>query len=205
MDKSVVRSIVRAGGVCPGELVLVHFWGEDKDKQLANDFVCAVAECGASPILLQQARSINQVLFEHADDSCFDDGYFRIFSDVDAVLDVFAYQPIVLGGTPGPEGLQRYRRYIARLFDCLMRCKRFAQIRIPTAANAEESGLEPEDYIRRMTEAYNVDYGKLKANCGERVQTLGNLEHLTIKTGADCKLNFSLTGRTWHIDAGDGD
>lgn len=205
MDKGIIRSIVRASGVCPGEVVLVHFWGEDDDKQIANDFVCAVAESGASPVLLQQARSINQVLFENAEDSCFDDRYFYMFSNVDAVLDVFAYQPIVLGGKLRQEGLQRYRRYIARLFDCLMKCKRFAQIRIPTTANADESGLAPEDYIRRMTEAYDIDYAQLNSRCNEFVQRLEQLERLTLWTGTDCKLHFCLSGRTWHIDAGDGD
>lgn len=205
MDKYIIRSIVKASGICPGELVLVHFWGEDDDKQLANDFVSAVAESGASPVLLQQARSLNQVLFENADDRCFGDSYFHIFSSVDAVLDVFAYQPIVLGGELGLEGMQRYRKYIARLFDCLMKCKRFAQIRIPTAANADEAGLEPEDYICRMTAAYDIDYTQLNRKCNEFVRRVEWLDQITLGTGIDCKLNFNLKGRTWHIDAGDGD
>lgn len=205
MDKQTVYSIVKASGVSPGELVLVHFWGDDRDKQIANEFVCAVAACGGMPILLQQSRIINQLLFAGAGDSCFDDKYFDLFSGVDAVLDIFAYQPIVLGGKIGEKGLNRYRGYITRLFDCLMKCSRFAQIRIPTAANAEESGLEPGDYIRRMTEAYSVDYDALRTACEVQAERLKELNRVTLHTGKGCKLQFDLTGRTWNIDAGDGD
>ena len=137
MKRDTIRAIVKASGVCPGELVLVHFWGEDSDKYIANDFTCAVAELGGAPVLLQQARSVNQNLFSSAAEGCFDARYFELLSSFDAVLDVFAYQPIVLGGKIGEKGFAQYRNYIARLFGCLMRAKRFAQIRIPTRANAE--------------------------------------------------------------------
>lgn len=205
MDKQTVYSVVKASGVVPGELVLVHFWGDDRDKEIANEFVCAVAACGGTPILLQQSRTVNQRLFAGAGDCCFDDRYFDLFSGVDAVLDVFAYQPIILGAKIGPEGMKRYRAYIARLFDCLMKRRRFAQIRVPTAANAEESGLQPEDYICRMTGAYSVDYEALRAACEAQVERLKGLDKVTLTTGEDCKLQFDLSGRGWHIDAGDGD
>ena len=38
MDKQTVYSIVKASGVVPGELVLVHFWGDDRDRALKSDY-----------------------------------------------------------------------------------------------------------------------------------------------------------------------
>ena len=68
---------------------MIHFWGENADK--------TVAALGASPVVLQQARSVNREIFAGAKESCFDERYFGLFSKFDAVLDVFACQPIVLG------------------------------------------------------------------------------------------------------------
>ena len=63
MDKKTIYNIVKASGVSAGELVLVHFWGEDAQKETANDFVTSVAALGATPVLLQQARSVNRDIF----------------------------------------------------------------------------------------------------------------------------------------------
>jgi len=65
--------------------------------------------------------------------------FLLLFSKFDAVIDVFAYQPIVLGYELIPEQMKLYRNY------------------------------------------------------------------MVLRTGADSELFFDLTGRTWHIDAGDGD
>ena len=90
MTKETISKIVKASGVSAGELILIHFWGEDRDKGIANQFAAAVAAEGASPVILQQARSINRDIFSAAKDSCFDNRYFDLISKFDAVLDVFA-------------------------------------------------------------------------------------------------------------------
>ena len=89
MTRETIAKIVKASGVSAGELILIHFWGENADK--------TVAALGASPVVLQQARSVNREIFAGAKESCFDERYFGLFSKFDAVLDVFACQPIVLG------------------------------------------------------------------------------------------------------------
>lgn len=150
MKSETISKIVKASGVSAGELVLVHFWGEDADKEIANRFVASVAALGATPVLLQQARSINREIFSSAKESCFNNQYFELFSKFDAVLDVFAYQPIVLGYQIENEQMALYRKYMSQLFYRLMECKRFTQIRVPTEANAEESNLDPQDYVQRM-------------------------------------------------------
>ena len=57
MDFETISRMVRASGVSEGELILVHFWGEDADKEIANRFVAAVAAAGASPEGYWEIRS----------------------------------------------------------------------------------------------------------------------------------------------------
>lgn len=205
MKSETISKIVKASGVSAGELVLVHFWGEDADKEIANRFVASVAALGATPVLLQQARSINREIFSAAKDSCFDDRYFELFSRFDAVLDVFAYQPIVLGYPIENEQMELYRKYLSQLFYKLMECKRFTQIRVPTEANASESNLDPQEYIQRMNDAYDIDYERVHTACKREAERFVGAGQVAVYTGADCVLHLDLTGRKWHIDAGDGD
>lgn len=205
MKTETISKIVKASGISARELVLVHFWGEDADKDIANRFVAAVAAMGASPVLLQQSRSLNRDIFSTAEESSFDERYFALFSHFDAVLDVFAYQPIVLGYELEEAQMELYRRYISRLFYKLVECKRFTQIRVPTEANAEESGLDPQDYIRRMDHAYDVDYDAIRGTCQRERERFTGATQVAVRTGEDHVLRLNLTERTWLIDAGDGD
>ncbi len=205
MTYETIQKIVIASGVTAGEQVLIHFWGDDKDKEIANDFMIATASVGASPILLQQSREINKRLFSVATDTAFNDSYFEKMSSFDAVLDVFTYQPITLGCEIEQAQFTYYRRYIATLFSALMKSKRFAQIRIPTVANAQESALDPQNYIERMTKAYDIDYQMLKNICENKATEYRKLRKFKIKTASVCELTFCVEGREWYVDAGNGD
>ena len=205
MQYDTIQQIVRAAGVGSGELVLVHFWGENDQREYAELFAAAVAAAGASPVVLQQSRAANQTLFAHAADSAFDDGYFDRFDRFDTVLDLFAQRPVVLGEQLPAPAMKRYRRYVRALFGKLMQCKRFVQIRLPTAANAEESGLAPEEYVRRLNAAYRIDYERLALRCREAVRQAAGHDRVRLHTGKNCVLELDLTGRSWHVDAGDGD
>lgn len=205
MKYETIQKLVRASGVSAGELILVHFWGDDAEKETANRFMAAVAALGASPVLLQQSRQVNRTIFSAAGEGSFDERYFQRLEGFDAVLDVFAYQPVILGSQLEEGPMERYRSYMSRLFYKLMACKRFTQIRIPTEANAAESGLEAGDYCRRMEWAYNIDYDALQMACRREVERWAGAEQVLIRTGEGCVLQLELTGRTWHMDAGDGD
>ena len=205
MDRKTISKIVKASGVSSGEMILVHFWGEDADKEIANNFMVTVAENGATPILVQQSRSVNRDIFISAKESCFNERYFDFFAKFDAVLDVFAYRPVILGYEIDDDKFELYRRYMAQLFSKLMNCKRFTQIRIPTEANAEESGLDPQDYIQRMERAYDVDYTAVYEACRQAKDRFEGIDKVQLHTGENCELSFELTDRVWHIDAGDGD
>lgn len=205
MHTQTIANIVKASGVSSGEMVLIHFWGEDCHKSIANQFVASTASLGATPILLQQSRTVNRDLFSTAKDTCFDDRYFKLFSNFDAVLDVFAYQPVQLGYALSDSQMLLYRRYMSNLFHSFMGCKRFTQIRFPTKENAEESGLDPEEYVDRMTKAYDVDYEQIKHACNAQLKRLNGIHQAALHTGSGCTLYFNLADRVWHIDSGDGD
>ncbi len=61
MNIETIIKLVKASGVTAGEMTLIHFWGDDKDKEIANQFMVAVVSLGATPFLLQQSRSINRI------------------------------------------------------------------------------------------------------------------------------------------------
>lgn len=63
MTRETIAKIVKASGVSARELILIHFWGENADKTVADQFAAAVAALGASPVVLQQARSVNREIF----------------------------------------------------------------------------------------------------------------------------------------------
>lgn len=205
MDNQTIENIVQASGVMEGELVLVHFWGENSHKELADQFMCAVAAMHATPVLLQQSRMLNSDLFEVADQHCFDERYFDLLSHFDAVIDVFTYRPVVLGRNIKESQMSLYRRYMSKLFPAFMKSKRFTQIRIPTVENAQESGLDVDDFIQRMEQAYAIDYSRLKTDCMRKIEMLKQHSRLVLHTGEHDELHFSLMDREWQVDAGDGD
>ncbi len=205
MNTETIIKLVKASGVTAGEMILIHFWGDDKDKEIANQFMVAVVSLGATPFLLQQSRSINRHIFAYAKDTCFDEQYYQLFSNFDAILDVFAYQPVQLGYALPESQMLLYRKYMSRIFHQFMNCKRFTQIRFPTEENAVESGLAPEEYIERMTKAYDADYEEIQEACLEKLHSLEGIKRVMLHTGTDCVLHFDLSGRSWHIDAGNGD
>lgn len=205
MYPSYISDLVRASGVQQGEHVLIHFWGEDSDREIADAFLSAAAAAGAVPVLLQQSRTANYDLFRQAEENPFPDSYFDQFSQLDAVLDVFTYRPVILGQELDDKHMAFYRSYMRRLFRVLMNAKRFTQIRIPTQANAEESGLPPDEYIRRMEQAYSIDYEALRCRCQEKAAKLSTHTRFTLTTGDRCSAFFDTSGRQWYVDAGDGD
>ena len=56
MTRETIAKIVKASGVSAGELILSHFWGENADKTVADQFAAAVAALGASPVVLRGRR-----------------------------------------------------------------------------------------------------------------------------------------------------
>lgn len=205
MDKEVIKKLLLATGVKKGELILLHFWGEEEQRQILHDFEIQVASLGASPISVIQSRSVNRVLFSEASEGCFEEKYFSLFQQVDAVIDLFAYQPVVLGGDLSEDAMIRYKKYMSSLFGTLMKAKRFTQLRIPTQENAKDFQMNPEEFIERMSAAYDVDYDAIRARGEELVKEFSATKTIVLHTGDGEELSISYENREWFVDAGDGD
>lgn len=205
MEIDIIKKIVKASGVTQGELILIHFWGEDSDIDLMHKFAVAVAELGAASLELQQSRTHNCNLFRAATKTTPNEKYYSIFKEIDAVLDIFTYKPVVLNCTLQNEQMDCYRDYMKNIFQVFMKKERFTQIRIPTAENAKETGLEPSEFIERMTKAYDIDYDKLKVSCEKKITELKEAEEILIHTGDNCTLSIITKSRDWIADCGDGD
>ena len=57
MTRETIAKIVKASGVSAGELILIHFWGENADRTVADQFDAAVAALGASPWRARHTRT----------------------------------------------------------------------------------------------------------------------------------------------------
>lgn len=204
-EKDLIGRLVKAIGVCEGEIVLLHFWGEDNDLTLLHNFANEIVAIGASPIKLQQSRTNNAELFRKAKASCFGDSYFKQFDQIDTVIDIFMYQPLVLKEKLDDEHMNIYRQYMRNIFSSLMKSKKFVQLRVPTDENAVGTSLEADIFKQRLLEAFDINYDMLKASCEEKVSQVKNSKTVIIKTGNNEELSLSLDGRDWFIDAGDGD
>lgn len=205
MDRQIINKIVKATGIKEQEVVLLQFWGEVEQLSILTEFSKAVAAVGASPVELIQSRSRNQIIFQTAKEGCYGEAYDSMFQNVDVVLDIFTYQPVVLGCQLEDQQMNLYKGYMRNLFQTLMKVPKFIQIRIPTIENAKESGLEVNDYLKRMSDAYDIDYDNLKKRCESKIQELNPQREKTLITGNNEKLYISYEGRKWYADTGDGD
>ena len=204
-DKDLVKKLIKAIGVTEGEIVLLHFWGEDKDMSLLHAFANEVVALGASPIKLQQSRTANVELFRNAKEGCYGEAYFKQFDQIDTVIDIFMYRPVVLKEKLDDKHMNIYRQYMRNIFSSLMKAKKFVQLRVPTDENAKDSSLEPEIFKQRMLEAYDINYDMLKASCEDKISEVKDSKSITIRTGDTDELTLCLEGRDWIIDTGDGD
>lgn len=207
MDRRIINKILKAIGIDKGQIVLLQFWGEDSHRHILHNFSYEILSLGASPLEFQQSRLVNYEMFTNALDTCFNEKYYSLFDNVDIIIDICMYKAVVplKKLTENKEKMNLYRKYMSTLFSTLTKKNKFVQIRVPSEENAIESGLEPSVFIEKMNKAYDIDYDDLKQSCEEKISQLKGKNKAIIKTGTNCELSFFLEGRSWFIDAGDGD
>lgn len=204
LEQNMIDKMVEAIEIEKGELVLLHFWGEDNERETLHMFEYAVASQGAMSISLHQARSVNVRLF-HCMMEQVPEKYYSMFDKVDVVIDICMYSPVVPGENMTNEDKPKYGEYMRNLFGALSDKKKFVQVRIPTRTLAQEVNFDAKEFISRMEDAYNIDYKDLKVRCNNEVDKMKKKHQWTLRTGRDCSLSFDLSNRQWHVDAGDGD
>ncbi|MBU5473730.1 hypothetical protein [Roseburia sp. MSJ-14] len=76
MNRQIINKIVKASGIQEGEMVLLHFWGEQEQEDVLEEFAETVVAAGASPLELRQSRGRNQKLFAQATERSFGKNIF---------------------------------------------------------------------------------------------------------------------------------
>lgn len=207
MDIKMIEKIVQGIQIPKGELVLLHFWGEDKYLSTLCDFQKSVSALGAVPFSYQEPILNNPNFYDNLTD-CISDSYYQIFEPFSIVIDIFMQQPPSPYPGKNSDAVTYYRDYFMKLFTALEGKKKFVQIRIPTIENAELSNLAYEDYMQRMNLAYDIDYTALLKECNDFVAVQKDKTKARITTQYNENtyvLDLDLSTRKWYIDAGDGD
>lgn len=206
MKKSTYRSIIKAAGIERGDLVLIQYWmGENFSDDIAY-IQAEIAAIGASPVLVVQNLALSQLLNENVTADTYGDRFFDLYENADVVIDVMERPVGVLSKQIAPEKMELLANYMSRLFQICSGKKKMLQLRVPTAKMAQADGLDPEDYRTRVEAALDIDYEHLARACFERREQAEKNKGIVITTkdGA-CNLELSFEGRSWEVDAGDGD
>lgn len=203
----VIPNMVSGFEIKKGSIVLLNFWGENSDLNILDKFALEIAKAGAVPIRWQQSREFIKAYFEEVSQEYLDfpDKYFEVFKLADSVIDIFMYGPAPHKNFP-KEKLPLYGAYMRKLFPAIAEGKElFIQVRIPTEENALEEGIDYEVYKKSMYNALNVDFKKLKEECANLIKKLNGKNKVTIYSGDNRILTFSLKNRKWYKDDGNGD
>lgn len=206
MKTEIYEKIVKAAGIVAGDMVLVQYWMDETFGEDAGALQAAIAEIGATPVMVVQNIKVSQAINEHATATTYGDKFFKLYEDADVVIDLMERPIGVLNKPLDPERMGILKDYMGRLFDTCASKKKMLQLRVPSAAMATREGLDLEDYKTRLESAMDIDYEALALKCAELKAVHETHKGATIVTGEGrYTLNLSFEGRTWDIDAGDGD
>lgn len=207
MKDEIIKKVVNGMQLQKGQLVLLHFWGEDKYIPILRKFNTYISELGAIPFEYQEPVMYHASLFEKLEEA-IPDKYFKIFEPFDIVIDIFAQYPNNPFRGTGSQAEKYYRAYMSQTFSEMVKKEKLIQLRVPTIENAKLSGADVDKYIDLMNRAYDVDCNVLQEECGKFIDSVLNMENVKLTThNADSSylLNLTLGRRKWIIDAGDGD
>lgn len=202
METRIVGKMIKAMKLNKEDVVLLNFWGTDKDMSDYEDFKKGFEKEGITAIgnVLTDERFLE--LMEKNPEGLADN-WSEDFKEVTVVVDLMDKAV----GVP-PVGMTQqmyplFGKILSQLFQFMSMHEKLIQITMPTEANAQMAGLDFADYEKRMIAALDVDYDKLQKDCEEKVAQLNNPKRV-VKTGEGCVLEMDMTGREWNIDAGDG-
>ena len=179
----LIKKIVTAMGIKKQDIVLLQFWGENKDRDTLNAFSYDVAKVGATPIEFQHSREYYKNLFESfPNDYSIPEEYFNVFKDFNVIIDLFTYKPVVPHTDFPSEKLNLYKEFMAKLFSIVSSKEKFIQLRLPTEENSMESNLDYETFKNSLLNAYDIDYEALNNNCDDLIESLSEKNSIIIET-----------------------
>ncbi|MGL4739249.1 MAG: aminopeptidase [Sarcina sp.] len=202
----IIPNIVSGMEIMKDDIVILNFWGENKDLNILEDFELEILKLGAKPVKIQQSREFLKKYFvEFSLTELFNEEYFESLKNGNVVIDIFMYGPKPHQDFP-LEKINLYREYLKKTFNALLQNKRlFIQVRVPTQENAIEEGIDYNIYKKVMFNAMNIDYMKLKSITEKIVKKLENKKNIEIHTQSNNILNLNIENRKWNKDDGIGD
>ncbi|MDH8678808.1 aminopeptidase [Fusibacter bizertensis] len=203
---NAIKTVAQNISINPTGSILVHFWGLEEDKQLFESFseemnmLYDQVHCVyLSDSFIFSAAKSNQLSIE------------EIYGDFDidkamTVVDLCRYAPTSLVTQLSGEARANFVTFIRGIFaHATSNNRSFIQLRLPSPANATEAGLSYESYELIWKTLVDIDYIALEQSCKEKIEVFKPYNHIKLQTGDRYVLEFNLSGREWHIDAGNGD
>lgn len=136
----------------------------------------------------------------------YGEGYtpdYSIYEWCDSALDIFYYGIKPSEDFP-QDKMDDYRTEMMAIMRILMTKKKYIQLRMSTAENANELGMDYDVYKDVFNQAIDVDYTELKKQTSEMIQELENYNGVKIKTGNNV-LSLDFKDASWFKDDGLGD
>lgn len=204
---NAISNLVKGFEMKKGSIILLNFWGENRDLDILDKFAVEIVKEGGIPIRYQHSRELNKKYFEEASEESLDfpDKFFEIFKVSDVVIDILMYTPAPHKDFPRDK-ITYYKKYMRKLFNSLIEEKDlFIQVRVPTKENAMEEDIDYSVYEDAICAGISIDFNKLKKECVELVDNLSEKKEVTIFTEDENELKFSVENRKWYKDDGTGD
>lgn len=175
-----IPNIASAFDFAKGEIVLLHFWGDNKDLDILDRFAIEIGKKGVVPLKLQQSREFIKDYYSEIEEDylVIPDKYFDIFKIADSVIDIHTYPaPAPHKDFPNKK-IGAYRENLIKTMGALMPDKKyFIQLRVPTEDNANSTNLPFDEYYDRMISALDIDYAKLKDVTSTTVQKFDGIKN----------------------------
>jgi len=203
-----IKNLSRGFQFDKGEIVLINFFGENKEIEILDDIAIEVAKRGSYPIKLQTSRSYinNYYSSVNSDYLVLPNQYYDLYKIANSVIDVFMY-PFPQTGDGFPiDKLPQYRQNLMKMFSTITSNKKYyLQINIPTSSMSAQVNLDTEKYFNIMSKAVDIDYSILRSKTKNLKERLKNTNKVIIQDQQNDMLSFNITNREWYLDDGMGD
>ena len=201
METQLIGKMVEAMQIGKNDVVLLNYWCEDEAADLSA-FEKAFSERGiVYRKLVFSDETLRRLVAENA--VGLDDDWFSGIKDTTIVIDVMDKPAGMPPRGMAEEEFGAFGAVLQSLFGFMVQHEKLIQITLPSKINAALAGENPEEYERKITQALDVDYDRLRKECVKKAESL-RYERLRIRSGENCELTMDISGREWNIDAGEG-
>ncbi|MDR7870796.1 MAG: hypothetical protein RIN55_08065 [Tissierellaceae bacterium] len=167
-----------------GDLVLLNFWGDDKDLRVLN----LISEGLSKKGVVTYKHHCSNLFFEKVvlnlirNNQNLSQKYLGHLSSFKHVIDIFMYTPSLPNGILESE-IPKFKECLGELFNSLTQDKKYyIQLTVPTEINALKAGLEYDLYNSSLCNALSVDFASLKRACKKKVDSLKYMNRIMIET-----------------------